>query len=216
MMNKEEVEKRFVDDVQKHQLTIIRDDGVNRHLRMKQPGTINMYYDLITWKGYLAYTGDMGHYVFSRIDDMFEFFRTETNFVNLGYWAEKVKAVDKNAPIQEFSQTKFQASIKEYVKDYWFLEELSQGEKEEFLRRVEHELLCHHENEYEAVGAACSFQYNDQHLEDIIYDLDCREYSYRYIWCCHAIVHAINKYDEYKEESCDREPDDDRVPAAAD
>lgn len=50
---------------------------------------------------YLCYTGDMGTYVFQRLTDMFEFFRTDREYkkrnggklaVNLSYWGEKLQA----------------------------------------------------------------------------------------------------------------------------
>lgn len=76
-------EKRFLGDVAKHQMTILRDDGVNRHVRFKQPNSSNMFFDLITWPGCLCYTGDMGTYVFRRLEDMFEFFRTDREHQHL-------------------------------------------------------------------------------------------------------------------------------------
>lgn len=69
-------EETFLADVAAHQIHVLRDDGVHRHIRFKRPGTYCMQFDLITWPGYLCYTGDMGTYVFNRLEDMFEFFRT--------------------------------------------------------------------------------------------------------------------------------------------
>ena len=88
-------QEEFQKDVSQHGVTIIRDDGVNRHIRFKRPGTMCMHFDLITWPGYLCYCGDMGTYVFSRLEDMFEFFRTDRD-INPGYWAEKLQAVDNH------------------------------------------------------------------------------------------------------------------------
>ncbi len=68
-------EARFLKDVANHEMQIIRDDGVQRHLRFKKPGTMCYHFDLITWGGHLCYTGDMGTYVFTRVHDMFDFFR---------------------------------------------------------------------------------------------------------------------------------------------
>ncbi len=56
---------RFLVDTAFHRLEIIRDDGLYRHLRMKQPGTSCYYFDVITWPGYLTVTGDMGTWTFS-------------------------------------------------------------------------------------------------------------------------------------------------------
>ena len=73
----------FLRDVAEHEMIVVRDDGVHRHIRFKKPGTSCMHFDLITWPGYLCYTGDMGTYVFSRLTDMFEFFRTDREYMRL-------------------------------------------------------------------------------------------------------------------------------------
>lgn len=59
---------------------MLHEDGIYRHIRFRQPGTMCMHFDLITWPGYLCYTGDMGTYVFTRLADMFEFFRTDLTY----------------------------------------------------------------------------------------------------------------------------------------
>jgi len=42
-------EANFFKDVDRHVIEIIRDDGVNRHVRFRRPGTMCMHFDLITW-----------------------------------------------------------------------------------------------------------------------------------------------------------------------
>ena len=59
---------RFQHDIATHQVVILRDDGVYRHIRFKRPTTMCMHFDLVTWPGYLCYSGDMGCFVFSRLD----------------------------------------------------------------------------------------------------------------------------------------------------
>ena len=92
-------EETFLKDVDQHVMEVIHEDGVFRHLRFKQPGTVCMHFDLITWPGRLCYTGDMGTFVFSRIHDMLEFFRPDAyaiaapfKRIDRNYWAEKVDA----------------------------------------------------------------------------------------------------------------------------
>lgn len=57
-----------------HEMTVLRDDELYRHLRFQKPGTSNYYFDLVTWPGYLAMVGDCGSYLFCRDRDMFEWF----------------------------------------------------------------------------------------------------------------------------------------------
>ena len=75
-----------------HELSILHDEGVYRHLQMKQPNTNNMWYDIVTYPNNLVISGDMGCCVFSRINDMFQFFRTDELSINYSYWSEKEQA----------------------------------------------------------------------------------------------------------------------------
>lgn len=47
--------EQFSTDVKDHQLTIIKDDGLYRHLLVKKPGTIESHYEIITWPGQIWY-----------------------------------------------------------------------------------------------------------------------------------------------------------------
>jgi hypothetical protein len=122
-MTREQTEADFLKDVSAHEMEVLREDGVYRHIRFKKPGTGCMHFDLVTWPGYLAYSGDMGCYVFSRLNDMFEFFRTDREYlqrdgrqlcINLGYWSEKLQAVDggrREGSAKEFSEEKFSRAV---------------------------------------------------------------------------------------------------------
>lgn len=63
---REDAEARFPSDIATHRMTVIKDDGVYRHLRFRRPDTNCYSFDILTWPGYLAYVGDMGDYVFQR------------------------------------------------------------------------------------------------------------------------------------------------------
>lgn len=113
-MKKESVEKRFLDDVKDHQLTIENDGEVHRSLLFKCPGSSYYHFRLNTWPGHLCISGDMGTYVFARTHDMFDFFRMDDkdfNFskdkqlnINTDYWAQKVRSEDKDAILKRLNQ----------------------------------------------------------------------------------------------------------------
>ena len=65
----------FVEQTKDHDLVILHDDGLYRHLRVQAPGTRMWSWDVTTWPGRLATSGDIadGH-VFSREPDMLQFF----------------------------------------------------------------------------------------------------------------------------------------------
>jgi hypothetical protein len=120
-------EERFLADVSKHQLTILRDDGLNKHLRFKRENGSSYWFDIITYSGRLIIDGDCGTFVFARIEDMMDFFRTKKNdwnynknglSINPSYWGEKLRAVSNGGygkgNIKKFSEDIFKARVKEY------------------------------------------------------------------------------------------------------
>ena len=121
-------EETFLKDVAKHEMKVLLDNGLYRHLRFSATGKHlwNQWYDIITWPGRLAYTGDMGTYVFARLEDMFEFFRTRPSesrnlYINTGYWGEKLEAVDrrgKACDFMEFSPELLKGYVEDAIKDW--------------------------------------------------------------------------------------------------
>lgn len=195
-------EENFLKDVAEHQMTVVRDDGVYRHIRFSRPQSSCMHFDLITWPGHLCYTGDMGTYVFSRVTDMFEFFREPDTAkglgINPGYWAEKVLAADKYDGVQEYSHEKFVAEINRWVTDH-INEELSDDpEAAAALREaVEDDVLNCDENEVRAYDAANNFEHDGFQFTDF-WEVGLNKYTTRYLWCCRALVWAIRQYDASK------------------
>ena len=192
-----EVAERFPREVADHQMHVKHDDGLYRHLLFKQPNTSNRYFNITTWSGYLCISGDMGCYVFARLTDMFEFFR-EGRGINPGYWSEKLQADEKHSGHREFSEALFRQNI---VSD--FRAAYPQGTE----RRLEHWSLLRELLEWEtphssdsAITAAMTwcdadgkkpfYDFYEHRLED---------YTFHFLWCCHAIKWAIQQYDAAKE-----------------
>lgn len=113
-----EMAVRFNVDTANHTMTVLRDDGLYRHLRFKAPNRGSYWFDLVTWPGYLVVVGDVGtSCVFTRTPDMFEFFRGGAKYgIKPGYWAEKL--VSDRDVAQKFSETRFRQLIDEQV-DEW-------------------------------------------------------------------------------------------------
>ena len=189
--------ERFLEDVSRHEVTILRDDGLYRHVRFSRPNSGIMRFDLVTWPGYLCYCGDVGEYVFSRIDDMFSFFRRADGGINEGYWAEKCYAQDRGG-VKRYSPEKARQQIVDYleavdaddvvkkeVEDDLFFAMDDMGE-EEFRSYVD-SFSCE-----SADGG--EFRFRD------FYEYDLMEYSFRFIWCCYAMSWGIRQYDLMKGE----------------
>ena len=104
--------ERFAADVAGHQLTVLHDDGLYRHIRLARPSTHIGSFDIVTWPGHLAIGGDLDGYVFARIQDMFAFFRAASGWnsgtINPGYWAEKLVTDVKT---KTYSEDKFREAV---------------------------------------------------------------------------------------------------------
>lgn len=195
-------EAQFLKEIAQHQMTVIRDDGVYRHIRFSRPQSSDMHFDIITWPKYLCYTGDMGTFVFLRLVDMFNFFREPDPerglAINPGYWQQKVEAADKSDGVTEYCHDKFVAAINEWVDDYINDNLSDDPEKAAELREaVKDEVLSCDENEIRAHDAASSFSFEGFKFEDF-WEVDVKKFSGRFIWCCFALVWAIQQYDASK------------------
>lgn len=213
-------EQDFLKDVEGHVMEAIKDDGPHRHIRFRRPGTMCMHFDLITWPGYLCYCGDMGTYVFYRLDDMFEFFRTDLEYaqrngkklgINLGYWSEKLEAVDgqrSGGSAMEFDEDRFRNVINEYRMD-WVRNARRNGTLDIDQRRslweaVDFDVLGQLDNGGErAHHAAYDFHWTKRstgqywHFQDL-FEHNFQKFTRRFIWCCYALAWGIQVYDESK------------------
>jgi len=205
-------EKSFLNDVRDHQLVLFQDQGVYRHLRFSRPETSNMYFSLLTWPGHLCICGDMGTFVFSRIPDMFEFFRSgirdEKLEVNLGYWSEKLDAIDKGGA-EKFCPDKFKHRVYEFWRESEEYLIANAKQRKEIWQDIERCVLSTADDgEHFAYQAAAEFKREVQPKmgeasEFQLYHWLCdgvsfKEYTYHFVWCCYAIVYGIKRYDTYR------------------
>jgi hypothetical protein len=208
-------QKYFLKNVSNHSMSVLLDNGVYRHLSFSNNGSFNQKFDIVTWPGFLAYSGDMGCFVFSRLDDMFEFFRNDKDKkelqINPSYWGEKLEATERTNGFKEYSPERFESLVNEKV-DEW-IEELkeeydSSEEIADALREsIKKEVLNYaHDDEYKAHEVLRDFTFyfnkranapkNGTILEfHDTWEWELKDYTYRFIWCCYAIVWAIQKFD---------------------
>lgn len=213
-MNHGPTEESFLKDVATHEMTVIRDDGVNRHVQFKRPGTRCYQFNLITWPGYLCYCGDMGTYVFSRLDDMFQFFRTSENdwnfkkdglSTNPGYWSEKIMATDKDGGHKEFDQERFIERVKKWRLD-WIRdmkeEGFSKDDRRELWEEIEQDVLSYSDDGEHALSARVyefSHRIGKRRFSfDDFFDGRGTRPTYHYLWCCFALAWGVQQYDKSK------------------
>jgi hypothetical protein len=190
-------EASFLKDVADHEMAVLRDDGLYRHLRFRRPDSWVYGFDVVTWPGFLAYTGDMGCYVFSRIPDMIEFFRegkpTGPLRINPGYWGEKVEAVDRNGPLEEYDPDTFRDAVKRWMKEGRWPKAARDAAADEVLSRAD-------DGEHEALRAALGFGHGKYNF-DGFHEVGLRETGSRFLWCCFALAWSVKKYDEMKDQT---------------
>lgn len=187
---------RFQRDTANHTMEVKLDNGLYRHLTFTNNGSSCYRFDLITWPGYLCISGDMGCNVFSRVADMFEFFRSSGR-IKPSYWQEKIED-DGRDEVLEFNPDLFRQRILQDVAEV--TEGMSQADAEELKTDVEFEILdAVDDGEQAAWAAVCSWNDDRLDLTDFgEYARSFREFTVHYIWRCHAIVWGIQQYDQYK------------------
>lgn len=227
---KPSVEEQFLKNIATHEMSILMEQNTYRHLRFKRPQSGIYWFDIVTWPGYLAYSGDMGCFVFKRVHDMLTFFRGKRREghldINPQYWAEKLRAVDRDGregSFEEYSEAKMRQNIEEHVQT-WIDEfdvphdeedELTEAQSsqnvearkafgDEVRAAVKSEVLYYPDDgEYKAREMVNNFKVK---IGDQTYEFHdssewrCRDYTLRFIWCCYALVWAIEKYDAAKAE----------------
>lgn len=188
-------EQDFLKSVQEHAMTIENDNGVHRCVHFGKPGIGTYHFRLVTWPGHLAISGDMGDFTFSRLEDMFDFFRGES--INPRYWGEKLTAVSQFGGYKVFDWDLFAANLKDRLID----QHDDQHTADEIEAALMERLRFADEDEYGAVELIRNWDEDEDFLRIDPCDAPTGEkYSFQYLWCLYAIVWGIHQYDKAKEQ----------------
>lgn len=202
----------FLKDVAAHQMTVLHHVGIYRHLQFRKPGanSWNMWFDLVTWPGNLVIRGDMGTWMFTRLDDMFAFFSDNGSGngplkINASYWAEKLQngTSGGRANAKEWDEEYFAECLLDQLKNYYSFE----GEElERITQAVKDEVLCQ-DNRHDLMVSARDFEFDRAPADGGKFSFDsCEipdgmEYSFHFIWCLYAIVWGIQQWDAVLEQT---------------
>lgn len=190
-----DIAARFAGDTAKHQMTVLHDDGLYRHLRFAPESNSLDWWDLITWPYNLIVNGSHDSFHFCRFGpdtrDMFVLFRDSRagGSINPEYWEEKLRA----GKAKGWSEAKFRSFVAEEAAA---LEVRYPGT----VKAVGKQILNsdEHSTEYaETARFACAqFHHGDVTLRfPDEWDLSFEEFDWRYLWQCHAVVDGIRRYD---------------------
>lgn len=190
METRNDPKSRFAADTAGHQMTVLLDQGLYRHLRFAKPGNSIGWYELITTPNLLTINGDMGTYMFSRMEDMFHFFGRADGSINPDYWAEKIHA--SSDPAAVYSAKVFTDTIRDAAIDQ--LDDVDEQLHGQALAELEEEVLAYAaEGEDEARSALDRFGHDLLEFTDT-WEYNFTDHSFRYLWNLHAIVHGIARY----------------------
>ncbi len=194
LLDSDQVYTEFLSNTKDHVMVVGMDQGETRHLRFARPGSGIFHYNVVTWPGYLAISGDMGCFVFSRVRDMFEFFRDADgkDRINLSYWSEKCEAEQVHGGRQAFSEARFRRNVLSYLEDVdW---------DEGSVAEVHEQILSHGvSNGFEAYELVSEFKSSTGKEFHDFWEYRMEDWDYRFVWCLFAIVNAVRKYDAFKD-----------------
>ncbi|MEV4423997.1 hypothetical protein AB0K23_01210 [Streptomyces sp. NPDC049602] len=192
-----------------HEVTVMHEDGLYRHLRFQTPGNGSSYgYDLITWPYNLVIRGGWTFtFTIDATEDMLDLFRRTSlpSQINPSYWQEKVTA--GRDQIESFSEELLKKEIEDTVQQ-WERDGLDSQVDRDGLREAikEHffgewpEYSLEHKEEAHRALNDFSFSPKGAKPSDQPYTFDdwfewrLTEFSHGFLWSCHAIRHGIELY----------------------
>ncbi|HEU5223099.1 MAG TPA: hypothetical protein VFU07_05385 [Candidatus Lumbricidophila sp.] len=183
----------FLKQTQGHQLTVLHDDGLYRHLRMHTPADGSIWsWNMVTWPGYLATVGDIANgYTFTRELDMIGFFEMGMHFqdyysdgapsIDFRYWAEKLANTQRDS-VREFSKEKFLERVRYTLSDDGYIT----SEVDDLLSSA---AWC------DSTHAA--HEWLEEHSSKVgqdTWEWDLSEFSVHFLYTCWAINKTVSAY----------------------
>jgi hypothetical protein len=172
------VRKDFERHIAEHIVHEVYRNGLHGHWRCAKPNTGIYSFCVTTWPGYLAYTGDMGDYVFSRTYDMLTWMSDACRAP--AYASEKCVAANHNG-IYQYCDEIFQEQLDQRLAE---LEEWSASTG----KQVPPDTL---DAINEVRGAASDgehFALHAMYMSGLWDEIpSCRTFTFHFLWCLHAI-----------------------------
>lgn len=184
---------QFKASTAEHQLTILHDDGLYRHLRMGKPGTGIWSWSVVAWPWHLYVGGDIGlGLTFSREEDMIPFFDTSgygdyygdgSPMLQADYWDEKLTAGCRDAA-HTYSSERFLRRVRDLLADDYDLE----PERAERILMDAEGVAQHEETARQWLGEERYFADADA------WEWDLKALDHHYLLACYAIVTTVRAY----------------------
>ncbi|MCB5280482.1 hypothetical protein [Arthrobacter sp. ES1] len=202
----------FQENSADHQLTVLHEHGLYRHIRMAEPGTRMWSWDIVTWPGHLATSGDIADglnltefvtsadgLTFSREPDMIrDFFgRMRGNrpyyadgapSLDFRYWAEKLQG-DQRQTAKAYVHENFIRFVTETLterREDGYDASLTQERVDELIDEVKQL------EEYEAAARDWLAAHDDEFPDS--WENDFKDYTFHFQVACYAINAAVQAY----------------------
>lgn len=215
-----EIAERFARETAKHEMTVLLDQGLYRHLRFANPESSLYWYEITTTPGQLIFSGDGESFVFRLAPDMFEMFRrtAEVGGINATYWAEKCKTGNAKS----YSRERFEEYVwKQVAKGEQYYPGLRDDVREEIFDSPVYDV----DHEPAALMTALGYEYWLEPGKSTtglgpfgfkyVHEWELKDFDWWFLFACYAISDAITKYDaticgsrcpEHPEHYCRRSP----------
>ena len=193
MESKQPTLQSFLKDVKNHRIDVKMDNGVYRHIVFSQPehNFLNRF-ELITTPWRLMITGDMGTWVFARLEDMFNFFRSPNGSINTGYWSEKlqngVHGCSKEAKV--YDGDTYRQRLIDSLENYT----LTQKKRAAIVSALK---MQDFDDEHWLMQQISEFECEGFRFQDV-WEVGMAVYAYHFVGGCYAIAWGINQYDEWR------------------
>lgn len=174
----EQVKTDCMKHLKEHCMEVLRDDGVYRDVLFKKPGTVAFHFHLVTWPGHLCFCGDIGTFVFRRLDDMFEFFGPGD--ISWSYWHEKLVAHDHREGSRGLSKEVFLEAVKTELEESGVSLYVIDKALEEWSFTWD----C---------NPTSAIQQANEKFRDF-FEHSTHDYTYGFVWACYAIQWGIQLY----------------------
>ena len=196
--------RQFIGYAKTHELKVLHDEGLYRHLRFRSPGTSIGSFDLITVPGRLFIEGDLGGgWSFTREEDMLPWFNNgldRAGQINPGYWWEKMPEQLRRAG-KGYSEDAFRAYVASLINDTVESLGLNPDQRAALERDVEDDVLDLAYSRDEALAALRDFTHGYglpdgryANLTDMTEPGGWEDFDHHFLLACHAIHYGAGRY----------------------
>ncbi|GAA4911368.1 hypothetical protein [Streptomonospora salina] len=188
----DQMTRMFANDTRDHEMTILHEHGVYRHVRFARPDTSLYRFDLITWPHHLAVSGDLDGITFhASPEDMFTLFRSSNGSgPNYDYWAEKAG----RHQVREWSEDRFRQQLFEHVSEDIRCGFAPRGIGRAVRRVITDDWTVALDNPHSAMGALNDFCHRGYEITGWE-EWDCSDYTPNFVRACLAVDTGIRMYD---------------------